>query len=95
MNAEATVLRERTHTRTRTGGASARSAKTQPGSGGVAFATQVMTVPLRAVTRPAGRRLAMATGLSLLLTRSPPPPQRVAPAAAPAPPASRQPRPPP
>ncbi len=67
MNAEATVLRERTHTRTRTGGASARSAKTQPGSGGVAFATQVMTVPLRAVTRPAGRRLAMATGLSLLL----------------------------
>ncbi|HEX9344041.1 MAG TPA: hypothetical protein VF995_10550 [Actinomycetota bacterium] len=68
MNAEATVLRERTRTRTRLGGASARTA-TLPGapSGGVAFATQVMAVPLRAVARPAGRRLSVAAALSLVL----------------------------
>jgi len=70
MNAEVTVLRERTRTRTQTrrGGASARTTRApgEPG-GGVAFASQVMAVPLRAVTQPAGRRLSVAVALSLLL----------------------------
>jgi hypothetical protein len=69
MNAEATVLRERTRTQTRLGGASARTTRPPggPGDGGVAFASQVMAVPLRAIARPAGRRLSIAVALSLLL----------------------------
>lgn len=71
MNAEATVLRERSRTRdqARRGGAAARAAgaRMPPDPAGTTLAAQVMAVPLRVLARPEGRRISLAAALSLLL----------------------------